>query len=260
MGVTAASSHVSGSGRPAVRYGVPLVLGLGALIGWWWSGRSAHDMGTSVMRDGMAGGSPMGLAAFLVAWLAMMTAMMLPAITPVVKLYARASTQGRVAPLPFFVGGYLAVWTVLGVPAYFAWRWLDVPLSDGAAWAGRLAGGVLVGAGLWQLTPLKDICLRHCRSPMSFFLRHGRRLEQPVGAARMGAFHGLFCLGCCWAMFAILVAIGTMNIGWMLALTALIVAEKTFPRGNRIALAAGVVFVTLGVLLVASPATIARMT
>ena len=222
-------------------------------------------MAEEMRADGMTGmamstQSAMSAAGFLVAWMAMMIAMMLPAMTPVVKLYALASGRGRVAPLPFFVGGYLAVWVILGVPAYFAWRELNMPLADGADWVARLAGGSLVAAGVWQLTPLKRMCLRNCRSPMSFFLRHGSRMQRPLGASRMGATHGLFCVGCCWAMFVVLVAVGTMNIGWMLILTALIVTEKTFRHGERVATFAAVAFLILGVVLLASPGAITVIT
>ena len=225
-----------------------------AALGWWWSMRMAKGMDPTAMGDrAMSEGSKMSAAAFFVAWLAMMAAMMLPAIAPVVRLYARASGLHRVAPLPYFVGGYLIVWMLLGVPAYAAWRALDGPLAQGAPWTGRLAGGAFIAAGVWQLTPLKEICLRHCRAPMSFFLRYGRHLERPLGALRMGTSHGLFCVGCCWALFALLVALGTMNIGWMLGLTALIVVEKTFPQGRQGATIAGVAFVFLGIWLFVSP-------
>lgn len=256
-----ASSEQRTVERLAVRYGIPLVLLAAAALGWWWSVR----MSTGMRMDGMGGmdmsaKSAMSAAGFLVAWLAMMAAMMLPAMTPVVKLYARASGQRRVAPLPYFVGGYLAVWMFLGVPAYFAWRALDEPLAQGMEWAARVAGGFFVAAGVWQLTPLKELCLRHCRSPMSFFLRYGGRIGRPIGAARMGASHGFFCVGCCWAMFALLVAIGTMNIAWMLVLTALIVTEKTSRHGQRVATVAGAAFVVLGTILLASPGTIDTIT
>lgn len=200
--------------------------------------------------------SAMSATGFLVAWLAMMIAMMLPAMTPVVKLYALASGQRRVAPLSYFVSGYLVVWLLLGIPAYFAWRALQIPLAEGEQWVARLAGGSLVAAGIWQLTPLKEMCLRHCRSPMSFFLRYGYRIERPLGASRMGATHGLFCIGCCWAMFVVLVAVGTMNIGWMLVVTALIVTEKMYRHGQRVATIAGVAFLILGTVLLASPEAI----
>ncbi|MHB1090257.1 MAG: DUF2182 domain-containing protein [Ilumatobacteraceae bacterium] len=247
--------------RSILRYIVPIVLISAAALGWWWSLRMSGEM----RADGMTGmsmstKSAMSAGGFLVAWLAMMIAMMLPAMTPVVKLYALASGQGRVAPLSFFVGGYLAVWLLLGVPAYFAWRGLNMPMADGADWVARLAGGSFVAAGVWQLTPLKKMCLKNCRSPMSFFLRYGGQIKRPLGASRMGATHGLFCVGCCWAMFVVLVAVGTMNIGWMLILAALIVTEKTFRHGERVATVAAVAFLILGAVLLASPGTISVIT
>lgn len=240
-----------------MRYAVPVVLLSAAALGWWWSLRMAGEM----RADGMSGmsmsmESTMSAVGFLLAWLAMMIAMMLPAMTPVVKLYALASGKGRVAPLSYFVAGYLVVWLLLGVPAYFAWRWLNVPMADGADWVGRLAGVSFVAAGIWQFTPLKNMCLRNCRTPMSFFLRYGGRLERPMRATRMGATHGLFCVGCCWTMFVVLVAVGTMNIGWMLILTALIITEKVFRHGESVAALGGVAFLILGAVLLVSPGVI----
>ena len=208
----------------------------------------------------MAAPSRTSVAVFLLAWLAMMAAMMLPAMSPVVRLYARASAQRRVAPLAFFIAGYLIVWSVLGVPAFFAWRALEMPLAEGTAWAGRVAGAAIAAAGIWQLTPLKRLCSQHCRSPISFFLRYGGGIERPRGAARMGASHGLFCVGCCWAMFAMLVAVGTMNIAWMLGLTVLIALEKMFRHGEQAAVFAGVALVVLGAVVLISPAAITTMT
>ncbi|MDQ3544750.1 MAG: DUF2182 domain-containing protein, partial [Actinomycetota bacterium] len=122
--------------RPRVRYGVPLTLLAAAAIGWWWTARMADDMGADAMVGmDMYAKSAMSAGGFLVAWLAMMVAMMFPAVAPVVKLYARAAGQHRVAPLPYFVGGYLAIWMALGVPAYVAWRALELPLAEGADWA-----------------------------------------------------------------------------------------------------------------------------
>ncbi len=208
----------------------------------------------------MASNEVLSVGAFLVAWLAMMTAMMFPAISPVVKLYARAATAGRVAPLWFFVGGYIAVWTSLGLPAYLAWRALMEPIGDGRPWAARLAGTVLVAAAVWQLTPLKSVCLRHCRSPISFFLRFGSSIARPLGALRMGAWHGGYCVGCCWALMAVLVAMGTMNLAWMLGLAALILTEKNAPRGEQVATAAAVVFVVLGIVLFVHPSSLTTLT
>lgn len=249
--------------RP-LRRGTPAVLFVLAAVGWWWSARMTSDMTSSgsMAMDGMAdmGRDAIGLGAFIVAWLAMMTAMMFPAISPVVKLYGRAAAAGRVAPLPFFVAGYLAVWTGMGVPAYFAWRALMDPIAEARPWAGRLAGVVLLAAAVWQLTPLKSVCLRHCRSPISFFLRFGANVARPTGALRMGATHGAFCVGCCWALMAVLVALGTMNLAWMAALSLLIMIEKNAPAGERVATAAAVAFAAGGLLLLIRPETLTTLT
>lgn len=235
-----------------------------AAVGWWWSARMAGDMtmgaAPSMGMDGAAGEYVVTVGAFLVAWLAMMTAMMFPALTPVVKLYGRAAAAGRVAPLPFFVAGYIAVWASIGLPAYVVWRASMDPIADGHPWAGRSAGMVLLAAAVWQLTPLKSVCLRHCRSPISFFLRFGAKVTRPPGALRMGATHGLFCLGCCWALMAVLVALGTMNLAWMVGLAALVLVEKNAPAGERVAQLAAVAFIGLGVAMLIRPETLTILT
>lgn len=202
----------------------------------------------------------MSLGAFMLAWVAMMGAMMFPAISPVVLLYSRAAAQRTVAPLPFFVAGYIAVWSATGLPAYAAWRELAMPIAEGRAWAGRLAGAVLIVAAIWQLSPLKSICLRHCRSPLGFFLRFGRELSHPVGALRMGLAHGAFCLGCCWALMAVLVALGTMNLLWMIVLAMLIFLEKDARHGEGIAIAGAAAFAVLGLVLLLVPSTLLHVT
>lgn len=244
-------------GHPALS---AALLGLAA-AGWWWSARMAGDMdGGASGMGGMEMAPSLSLAAFVLAWVAMMAAMMLPAVGPVVQLYARAATRGRIAPVPFFVMGYLAVWTVTALPGYFAWRALEAPLAEGQAWTGRVAGAVLAGAALWQLTPLKGACLRHCRSPMGFFLQSSARLHDRTDAARAGGAHGLFCLGCCWALFAVLVALGTMNLAWMGALTALVFLEKRAPRGELVAVAGGLAFAVLAGVLLIEPSIITHIT
>ncbi|MGQ0520056.1 MAG: DUF2182 domain-containing protein [Actinomycetota bacterium] len=202
----------------------------------------------------------LSFAGFVVAWVAMMTAMMFPAISPVVRLYSLAAARRRVAPLPFFVSAYLAVWSALAVPAYVAWRSLDAPIAAGAAWAGRLAGGVLVAAAMWQLTPLKSVCLRHCRSPLTFFMQYGGGAAHRLGAFRMGAAHGLFCVGCCWLLMAVLVAMGTMNLVWMAVLAGLIFLEKNAPAGERIATMGAGGFALLGTALLINPGLLTSIT
>lgn len=239
---------------------VPAVLLLTGAAGWWWSLRMAADMAAmAVAMPGMAMAEMLSLAGFLFGWVAMMAAMMFPAILPVVRLYALAAARGGVAPLPVFAFAYLVVWTLPGVPAFFAWRWLDAPLAAGAPWAARLAGAVLLAAAVWQFTPWKLACLRHCRSPLSFFLQYGRGAARPRGAFRLGAVHGLFCFGCCWAMMAVLVALGTMSLVWMALLSLLILAEKNAPGGRWIAAAGAVIFALAGAALLFDPGLLTHL-
>jgi len=224
----------------------------------------AHEMGPGVGM-GSSMGASMGplsfsLAAFVVAWVAMMGAMMFPAILPVISIYRRAAGLGRAAPTPIFVAGYLFVWSAMGVPAYFVWRATQDSVNHATPWAGRTAGVVFLVAGVYQASPLKSVCLRHCRSPMSFFLRQRSNLRRPMGAVTAGTTHGLVCLGCCWALMAILIALGTMQLAWMVILAALIFIEKVTPVGERFAGVAGAAFVVLGVILVTDPAFLSRLT
>ena len=256
------------------RRGAPLALAITvsllalAAVGWWWTVRSSDMTAGGMVMDGMGMDSMSGMASthvmsfggFLLMWLAMMTAMMFPAISPVVKLYGRAAAAGRVAPIPVFVSGYIAVWTALAIPAYFAWRALMEPIADAEPWAAYVAGGVLVAAAVWQLTPLKSVCLRHCRSPLSVFMQYGSKANTTLGAARMGATHGAYCVGCCWALMAILVALGTMNLAWMLGLAALIFVEKNAPWGERVAQGVSVVLIGFGVMLFVRPETLTALT
>jgi predicted metal-binding membrane protein len=268
VGAELSASEVRGAaGRSDIWPPVALLILAG--LGWWWSAVSAGDIaGDSTPMDGMPmDGMPMepqpamalSLVAFLVAWVAMMAAMMFPAVLPVVRLYARAATSGRAAPTAVFVGGYIVLWAVVGIPAYFAWRRLNEPLMDGTPWAGRVAGAVAVAAGLYQLTPLKSVCLRHCRSPLSFFMRHGKHLDRPTGAFVAGVRHGVYCVGCCWMLMALLVAFGAMQLAWMLGLAVLILLEKIAPFGEQLARVTGAALVVLGVVLLVHPDVVTKL-
>ena len=155
-------------------------------------------------------------------------------------------------PTWIFVAGYLLVWAVAGVLVYLLVQiGSDLASRVAAAeraWWGPLAlGTTLLAAGAYQLTPLKRVCLRHCRSPFAFVAQHWR--DGRLGALRMGLRHGGYCLGCCWALFAVLVAAGVMSLAWMLLLTLVVFAEKVLPRGQRSATAVGVAFLALGLLV-----------
>src|SRR5918995_2459103 len=191
---------------------------------------------------------------FLGVWIVMMAAMMFPSVSPTVALYARMSRRGpRIAPF-VFASGYLAMWTAAGLGAYGAFKLGSGLLGDELAWdgAGRwLAGGILMLAAAYELTPMKDACLGKCRSPLGFLLSSWR--SGTSGAFQMGARHGAWCVGCCWALMASLFALGVMSVVWMAVVAGLIAFEKLIPsRRSATAVTAGILLV-LGVLLIAAP-------
>jgi predicted metal-binding membrane protein len=204
-----------------------------------------------------------GLGWFVGVWVTMMAAMMLPSVMPMVLIFAKVSRgryeQGRDAFVPtwIFVGGYLAVWTLYGLAAYGVYRLVVVAGTGWLAWdrAGPyVAGGAIAAAGLYQLTPLKEVCLRHCRGPMHFIL-HGWR-KGWLGAVRMGFEHGAYCIGCCWGLMVILFAVGVMSLFWMGVIAGVIFAEKVFPYGFKLSKAFALAFVGLGVWIAASPESV----
>jgi predicted metal-binding membrane protein len=232
-----------------------------AAVGWWWVIRMGNSgMGAARMSSMTSSQVAMSFGAFLVAWTAMMAAMMFPAASPVVAMFRRAAATGRVAPTPIFVLGYLIVWTAPGIPVYFAWRALMLPLADGARWTAWLAAGALVAAGVWQLTPSKSSCLRFCRSPLTFFLRFGKNLDSLSGAFRAGVLHGGFCFGCCWALMTVLVAVGSMNLEWMAGIAVLISIEKTITANGYVVRGIAAALGGTGVALFVHPALIGTIT
>jgi predicted metal-binding membrane protein len=140
-----------------------------------------------------------------------------------------------------FASGYLLAWAVAGVVAYFALALFEQVLVFAGSNAGLLGAAIFVIAGIYQLTSFKDVCLRHCRSPMSL-LTHYTSFRGPAVDLRVGIHHGLYCIGCCWGLMLILVAVGVMNIPGMVMLTAVIFAEKILPQGLLIARLAGICF------------------
>ncbi|MEB3030646.1 DUF2182 domain-containing protein [[Mycobacterium] nativiensis] len=200
----------------------------------------------------------MSFAAFLIAWAAMMAAMMLPAALPVVRRYT-SETGDSASPAVMFVTAYLALWSVTGIPAFLAWRRLNEPLAQADPWAGRLAGAVALAAGLYQLTPLKATCLRHCYAPISVSLPPGRDLDGLARAFRAGGRYGVFCLGSCWMLFVLLIALGTMTLAWMLALSVVIWLEKITPFGERLTRVTAAIFIALGLALLVHPAFVIHL-
>ncbi len=163
---------------------------------------------------------------FLIGWLVMMTAMMLPATAPMVLIVRLAVAPGRLADVRtgVFVAGYLLVWTGLGLTALAAQSSLA---ALGLGVRAPAAAGVLALAGVYQFSPLKNACLRACRSPMDFVVLHWR--SGTLGAFRLGIDHGLYCIGCCWALMAVLVVVGGMGIAWVALIALVIFVEKVLP-------------------------------
>jgi predicted metal-binding membrane protein len=215
-------------------------------------GITSDGMGGMAMAGMPAGGwSFAGAITFVALWTVMMAAMMLPAAAPMILIFASAQTQraGAVVPTWIFVAGYLFVWALAGVLVYAAVQiGSDIATQltslERARWAPLALGATLVTAGLYQFTPMKRICLTRCRSPFAFVALYWR--DGRLGALRMGMRHGAYCLGCCWALFAVLVAAGVMSLAWMLLLTAVVFVEKVLPDGQRAASLIGLALVGLG--------------
>jgi predicted metal-binding membrane protein len=184
-----------------------------------------HAMSMNAMSSDSGSGMALGtLGWFVVTWVAMMGAMMLPSLSPTVALYARMTRQRGIDRALLFAAGYLVVWGTAGVLAYGLF---EAGRSLFGHVGSAVAAGVVALAAVYQLTPLKDKCLAKCRGPLGFILGSWR--EGRLGALEMGSKHALWCLGCCWALMAALFALGIMSILWMAIVAALIAVEKTLP-------------------------------
>lgn len=212
-----------------------------------------------VMDDEMSLTMGMGAPLFIALWVAMMVAIMYPTAAPMIMAFARIHSDRRergqaFVPTWVFAGSYMALWSAAGVLAYGLAVGGDA-LADSSVWlsdnAPRIGGGLLIAAGLYQFTPLKEICLSQCRTPMSFLMNSWR--EGTRGAVRMGLEHGAFCLGCCWLLFLILFPLGMMNIAVLALIAILIFGEKVLPLGKQIARSAGVGLIAYGAVVIFVP-------
>jgi len=226
---------------------VTLLFALAALA--WWS--------TAERMAGMDAGPGTDLGAlgwFLGVWVVMMAAMMFPSVAPTVALYAQMTRRRGLSRPLLFASSYLLVWGVAGMAAYGLFHLgrslfgADLGWDSGGRW---FAGGVLMIAALYELTPLKNVCLARCRSPLGFLL--GAWRDGPRGALEMGAKHGAWCLGCCWALMAALFALGVMSLAWTALVAALIALEKTLPWGRAVTWTTAAVLLVLALALVAIP-------
>ena len=239
----------------AVQIGLIFGLLLLAAVAWAMTGDRMAGM------DAGPGTYLGGLGFWLTAWVVMMAAMMFPSIAPMVVMYARIEEGKRRKRQPtqagttgIFVGGYLLTWAAAGLLAYAIFeigRSLDLGFLAWDSGGPYVAGGVIIAAAIYQLTPLKDVCLRHCRNPMTFVLMHWR--PGRIGALRMGMEHGGWCVGCCWGLMAALFALGVMSIGWMVLIAALIALEKLLPWKAVANRSVAVLLVALGLAVAFVP-------
>ena len=233
---------------------VALLFGLAGLA--WWA--------TADQMAGMDAGPGTDLGTFgwfLGVWIVMMAAMMFPSVAPTVALYAQMTRRRGLGRPLLFTSGYLLVWGVAGVAAYGLFELgrslfgVDLAWHAGGRW---LVGGILALAAIYELTPLKDVCLAKCRSPLGFLL--GKWRDGPRGALEMGARHAAWCVGCCWALMAALFALGVMSVGWMAFVAALIAVEKLAPWKSAANRAIAVILVVLGLAVVIVPEQVPGLT
>jgi predicted metal-binding membrane protein len=236
-----------------------LVLG-GALAAWVVAIRQMRGM------DGGPGTDLGTLGWYVGVWVTMMAAMMLPSALPMVLLFDRVAGERARRHVPgvatsLFVAGYLAVWTLYGLAAYGVYRIVAGLHLDVLTWSRAgpyLTGALIVVAGAYELTPLKDVCLRHCRSPLHYVF--GGWKSGRLGAIRMGAGHGSYCLGCCAGLMLLLFALGVMSLFWMALVAALIFAQKLLPGGERLRYTFAPAFAALGIAVALWPARVPHLT
>jgi predicted metal-binding membrane protein len=231
-------------------------------------------VGWLVTNDRMQGmdmgpGTDLGALGFYVgAWVVMMAAMMFPSAAPMASIFSRVQkrrrelgTGRRGVATAVFVAGYLLAWTAFGVAAYLLLRLAQSLSIDAFSWGEGgpyLAGGVILAAAVYQLTPLKDACLSKCRGPLDFVLGHWRPGVR--GAVRMGAEHGAYCVGCCWALMAALFALGVMSVGWMVFVASLIAIEKMLPWKQVANRGIALLLVVLGLAVALVPERVPGLT
>lgn len=232
------------------------------LVCWGWllagAGMDMHRMDGMLMPMSPAEWTPGHFGLMLAMWATMMAAMMLPSAAPMLLFYGviarrRAESGGRIGSTASFGLGYLAVWSAFSLAAVVLQYGLEQaallsPMMETTSVA--LGGAILIAAGIHQWTPLKQACLRHCRSPLEFVTGYWRSGER--GASAMGLRHGAYCLGCCWAVMLVLFVVGVMNLVWIAGLAGLVLLEKLAPRGEWIARASGLALIGWGAAMLAT--------
>jgi predicted metal-binding membrane protein len=227
--------------------------------GMYMSGFRMIPAGTALMMPAAAPWSATELALVFAMWAVMMVGMMTPSATPIILIYARVGRQAAQQGKPFaasawFASGYLLAWISFALVATFA-QWAlergSLLTPKMAVASGVLGGLVLIAAGLYQWTPLKDACLRQCRTPLQFIQHHGGFRPDSYGSLALGARHGAYCVGCCWVLMAILFVGGVMNVLWIVVVTIFVLVEKMVPVGRVISRLTGAGFFASGVWVLA---------
>jgi predicted metal-binding membrane protein len=248
--MTSMRAHMTPA-RLALRLGGPTAL---AVASWVYLSVMINDMSTMPGMSAMMMRvfSPMQFFELFLMWAVMMAAMMLPTAAPMITAYARMQGADRARgagwlPVFAFSAGYVLAWAgfslaAAGLQAGFTNLAIMSPMMMRAT--GPLAGAILVVAGLYQFSPVKHACLRQCRTPISFLMTQWR--EGSWGALGMGWRHGLFCVGCCWAMMGLLFVVGVMNAAWIIAITIYVLVEKIVPGAELLSKAVGVALVGMG--------------
>jgi len=238
-----------------------IVLAWLILLAWGQSpyGRYLDHQQLGEVELGLDGGPLLVALAFVGGWTLMTFAMMLPTSLPLITMFqtvtGRRDDRRRLAAL--LVAGYVLVWAAFGVLAHAGDLGLHLAVErsawlEGRAWV--LGGATLLLAGVYQFTPLKYHCLDKCRSPLSFITQHWLSSGKPAAAFRLGLHHGLFCVGCCWSLMLLMFAVGTGNLGWMLALGTVMAVEKNMPWGRQISAPLGLGLVALALVVIATGA------
>jgi predicted metal-binding membrane protein len=231
---------------------------LGGLIGGAWTalgllGASAYGPYLSHAAADLAGPPAVQVALFVAGWTVMSVAMMLPTSLPLVTA-VHTMTRGAPSLLGLLVAGYLLVWALFGAAVYAADAALHGLVARSSALAGAagaLPGGLFLAAGLFQFSPLKYACLTECRSPLGFVIQHWRGHSRVARAVRLGVRHGVYCVGCCWALMLLMFAVGGVHLGWMLALSAVMFVEKAVGWGRWITAPVGAGLALWGLALLA---------
>lgn len=192
---------------------------------------------------------------FILGWTLMTVAMMLPTSLPLVSLFHSITRRrsDRTNLVALLITGYLSIWVLFGFAVHIGYWGLHETVEHNAwletnAWI--LGAMVILLAGVYQFTPLKYYCLEKCRSPLSFITEHWQGTHEKMQAFQLGVHHGIFCIGCCWALMLLMIAVGVWNVGWMLALGAVMAVEKNVPWGRRFSTPLGVALLGWGLILV----------